>query len=211
MQTTTQNSNSSTLTHTARLTLTAMFGALAAVLMLFELPIFFTLPFIMLDFSDIPVVLGAYMLGPISGIVIGFIKIALNFVLNGTTTVGIGELANLTFTLAYVIPAGLIYKFKRTKKGAVLSLIAATLIASVVAVIFDWYMMFPFYLNVSTDLTMDTLIAMASKGNPLVNGAGSLMWLSVFPANLLKYTLASLITFFAYSPLRKLINSVMQK
>ena len=211
MQTTTQNSNSSTLTSTAKLTLTAMFGALAAILMLFEFPIFFTLPFIKLDFSDIPVVLGAYMLGPISGIVISLIKIALNFVLNGTTTVGIGELANLTFTLAYVIPASLIYKVKRTKKGAVLSLIAATVIASVVAVIFDWYMMFPFYLNVSTDLTMDTLIAMASKGNPLVKDAGSLMWLSVFPANLLKYTLASLITFFVYSPLRKLINSVMQK
>lgn len=207
----TQSSNTSTISTTAKLTITAMFGALAAILMLLEIPIFFTLPFIKLDFSDIPVILGAYMLGPLWGCVIGGIKVALNFVLNGTTTVGIGELANLTFTLAYVIPAGLIYNLKRTKKGAVLSLIVSTLIASVVAVIFDWYMMFPFYLNVSTDLTMESLIAMASKSNPLVNGAGSMMWLSVFPANLLKYACASVITFFVYSPLRKLINSVTHK
>ena len=203
--------NSQSITTTAKLTITAMFGALAAILMLFELPIFFTLPFIMLDFSDVPVILGAYMLGPLWGCVIGFIKIALNFVLNGTTTAGIGELANLIFTLAYVLPASLIYRFKRTKKGAVLSLIAGTLIASVVAVIVDWYMMFPFYLNAFTDLSMESLIAMHVGSNPLVKDAATMMWLSVFPANLLKYTLASVITFFVYSPLRKLINSVTHK
>lgn len=195
-------------TTTARLTLAAMFGALAAILMLFELPILFTLPFIKLDFSDIPVILGAYMLGPLWGAVIAFVKIALNFVLNGTTTVGIGELANLLFTLAYVLPAGIIYRFKRTKKGAVLSLIAGTLIASVSAVILDWFVVFPFYISVSSSLTMDAVIGMASDTNPLVNNAFTMMIFSVFPANLLKYTLASVITFFAYAPLRKLINSL---
>lgn len=195
-------------TTTTRLTLAAMFGALAAILMLFELPILFTLPFIKLDFSDIPVILGAYMLGPLWGAVIAFVKIALNFVLNGTTTVGIGELANLLFTLAYVLPAGIIYRFKRTKKGAVLSLIAGTLIASVSAVILDWFVVFPFYISVSSSLTMDAVIGMASDTNPLVNNAFTMMIFSVFPANLLKYTLASVITFFAYAPLRKLINSL---
>jgi len=207
----TKSNNSQSISTTAKLTITAMFGALAAILMLFEIPIAFTLPFIMLDFSDVPVILGAYMLGPLWGCVIGFIKIALNFVLNGTTTVGIGELANLIFTLAYVLPASLIYRVKRTKKGAVISLIVGTLIASVVAVIVDWYMMFPFYLNAFTDLSMESLIAMNAENNPLVKDAATMMWLSVFPANLLKYTLASAITFFVYSPLRKLINSVTHK
>ena len=87
----TKSSNPQSISTTARLTITAMFGALAAILMLFELPIFFTLPFIKLDFSDIPVILGAYMLGPLWGCIIGGIKIALNFVLNGTVTAGIGE------------------------------------------------------------------------------------------------------------------------
>ncbi|MBQ9766573.1 MAG: ECF transporter S component [Lachnospiraceae bacterium] len=198
-------------TATAKLTLTAMFGALAAVLMLFEFTIPFTLPFIKLDISDVPVILGAYMLGPFWGCVIAFIKIAMNFLLNGTTTVGVGELANLLFTLAYVLPAGVLYRYKRTKKMAVLSLIASTLIASVIAVILDWFVVFPFYLSVSSDLTMDVVIGMAAGVNPLVKNAVTMMWLSVFPANLLKYTCASVLTFLLYAPLRKLINSVTQK
>lgn len=207
MQTSKPKDTSVTITTTARLTLTAMFGALAAVLMLFSFPIFFTLPFIKLDISDVPVILGTYMLGPLWGIVIAFVKIALNFVLNGTTTVGIGELANLLFTLAYILPAGIIYRYRRTRRGAVLSLIAGTLIASAAAVILDWFVVFPFYISVSSSLTMDAVIGMASKANPMVSGAGTMMLFSVFPANLLKYTLASVITFFAYAPLRKLINA----
>lgn len=207
MQTSKPKDTSVTITTTARLTLTAMFGALAAVLTLLSVPIFFTLPFIKLEISDVPVILGTYMLGPLWGIAIAFIKIALNLVLNGTTTVGVGELANLLFTLAYILPAGIIYRYRRTKQGAVLSLIAGTLIASVAAVILDWLLVFPFYISVSSSLTMDAVIGMAAGANPLVKDAGTMMLLSVFPANLLKYTLASVITFFAYAPLWKLINS----
>ena len=206
----TKSSNPQSISTTARSTITAMFGALAALLMLFELPIFFTLPFIKLDFSDVPVILGAYMLGPLWGCVIGIIKIALNFVLNGTITGGIGELANLMFTLAYVLPASLIYRVKRTKGGAVVSLISATVVASVIAVILDWFVVFPVYMKVF-GLDMPTLLAMSTENNPLVKNAGSLMWFSVFPANLLKYACASVITFFVYSPIRKLINSVTHK
>lgn len=210
MQTSAQKSNKSTTSTTALLTLTAMFGALAAVLMLFELPIFFTLPFIKLDFSDVPVILGAYMLGPLWGCAIGGIKIALNFAMNGTITAGIGELANLMFTLAYVLPACLIYRVKRTKSGAVLSLVIATAFASVVAVILDLLVVFPVYMK-AFHLDMKTLIGMGSKALPVVKSEASLMWLSVFPANLLKYTCASVIAFFVYSPLRKLINTVTHK
>ncbi len=206
----TKSSNPQSISTTAKLTITAMFGALAALLMLLEFPIFFTLPFIKLDFSDVPVILGAYMLGPLWGCVIGGIKIALNFVLNGTITGGIGELANLMFTLAYVLPASLIYRVKRTKSGAVVSLIAATVIASVVAVILDWFVVFPVYMK-AFHLDMETILGMATGANSLVKNEGTLMWLSVFPANMLKYACASIITFFVYSPLRKLINSVTHK
>ena len=76
----TKSSNPQSVSTTAKLTITAMFGALAALLMLLEFPIFFTLPFIKLDFSDVPVIFGAYMLGPLWGCVIGAINVALNFV-----------------------------------------------------------------------------------------------------------------------------------
>lgn len=205
----TQNKrNSQSVQFTAKLAITAMFGALAALLMLVELPIFFTLPFIKLDFSDVPVILGAYTLGLPYGCAVGFIKIALNFMLNGTATGGIGELANLLFTLAYVIPAVLVYQRLRTKKGAILSLSLATIFASIAAVVLDWIWIFEVYMD-AFGLDMKTLLGMASGTNSLVKDEFSLMMVSVFPANLLKYFLESVITFFAYSPLRRLINSFM--
>lgn len=206
----TKSSNTQTVSTTAKMTLTAMFGALASLLMLLEFPIFFTLPFIKLDFSDVPVILGGYMLGPVWGCIIGGIKIGMNFILNGTMTGGIGELANLLFTLAYALPASLIYRVMRTKKGAVISLIVSTVFASVAAVILDWLVVFPVYMK-AFHLDMETILGMATGANSLVKSEWTLMWLSVFPANMLKYALASVITFFVYSPLRKLINSVTHK
>ena len=199
---------------TLALTLTAMFGALAAVLMLFELPIVFTLPFIKLDFSDIPVVLGAYTLGPLYGCAIAFIKIALNFLLDGSTSVGVGEIANFFFSISYCIPAVVLYRLKRSKRGAVLSLILGTFTASITAVLLDWFLVFPFYLKVSTSLTMESILAMASSVNPLVKDPFTMMLFSIFPANLFKFTIESILAYFAYMPLRKLINSIsvqMQK
>jgi len=206
----TKSSNPQSISTIAKMTLTAMFGALASLLMLLEFPIFFTLPFIKLDFSDVPVILGGYMLGPVWGCVIGGIKIGMNFILNGTMTGGIGELANLLFTLAYVLPASLIYRVMRTKKGAVISLLVSTVFASVAAVILDWLVVFPVYMK-AFHLDMETILGMATGANSLVKNEATLMWLSVFPANMLKYALASVITFFVYSPLRKLINSVTHK
>ena len=69
----------------------AMLGAVATVLMLFEFPIpFLAPPFYELDFSEVPVLIGAFAMGPIAGIAIEAVKILLNFVLNGTITAGVG-------------------------------------------------------------------------------------------------------------------------
>ena len=64
------------------LVLIALFGALAAILMLFEIPLTFIVPeFIKLDFSELPVVLGAFMMGPVEGIFIATVKVLLKLVL----------------------------------------------------------------------------------------------------------------------------------
>lgn len=198
--------NNSAKNNTLKLTLTAMFGALAAVLMLFEIPIFFTLPFIKLDFSDIPVVFGAFSLGPVCGIAIAFIKCALNLVLNGTVTVGVGEIANFLFAVGYLLPAIFVHRFVKSKKGVVLSLLTATIAASVIAAVLDWLLVFPFYLRVSSNLTMETVVNMAIANNPLVKDEFTMFALSVFPANLFKYGIESVITFLAYMPLRRVLR-----
>lgn len=102
---------------TKNVVLMGMFGALAGVLMVFEIPLPFLAPsFYGLDISEVPVLVGTFALGPVAGAVIEVVKILVKLVLKPTSTGFVGELANLTFGCAMVIPAGLIYQFKKTRK-----------------------------------------------------------------------------------------------
>ena len=88
----------------------AMLGAVATVLMLVEFPLpFIAPPFYELDFSEVPILVGAFAMGPLAGVAIEAIKILLNFVINGTITAGVGEFANFILGCAFLLPASLIY------------------------------------------------------------------------------------------------------
>ena len=116
----------------------AMLGAVATVLMLFEFPIpFLAPPFYELDFSEVPVLIGAFAMGPIAGIAIEAVKILLNFVLNGTITAGVGEIANFLVGCAFLLPAALVYRKKKTRKHAILGMIAGTVIMTTVACVLN--------------------------------------------------------------------------
>ena len=87
----------------------AMLAAVATVLMLWEVPMPFIAPsFYKIDLSEVPIMIGAFAMGPLAAAVIELIKILLNFVLNGTTTAGVGELGNFIMGCALVMPAGFI-------------------------------------------------------------------------------------------------------
>ena len=95
----------------------AMLGAISTVLMLFEFPLpFLAPPFYELDFSEVPVLIGAFAMGPVAGIAIEAVKVLLNFVLNGTITAGVGEMANFIVGCAFLLPASFLYRRKKNKE-----------------------------------------------------------------------------------------------
>ena len=103
---------------TKKMVLTAVLGAISGILMLLEFPLPLIPPFVKMDFSELPVVLGGFIMGPLNGSLIAVIKIVLNFLLNGTSTAGVGEIANLIYSLGYMLPAVFIYhKFRSKKRG----------------------------------------------------------------------------------------------
>ena len=63
---------------------------------------------------------GCFAMGPLAGAVIELVKILLNFVLTGTDTAGVGELANFIIGCSLCVPAGLIYRRNRTRKNALI-------------------------------------------------------------------------------------------
>lgn len=185
---------------TKNLTMIAMFSAISAVLMVFEIQLPFSPSFIKFDFSDLPVMLGGFLIGPFAGGIIAFMKILLHFLLNGTTSFFVGDLSNLLLTLSFVLPASFIYQQKKTKKTTIQGLLVSIICTSLLAIIFNLFLAFPLYLKV-LNLKMVDLINMIHVVNPLVKDVFTMIIFSLLPFNLFKYSIVSMITMLSYKKL----------
>ena len=185
---------------TKNLTMIAMFSAISAVLMVFEIQLPFSPSFVKFDFSDLPVMLGGFLIGPFAGGIIAFMKILLHFLLNGTTSFFVGDLSNLLLTLSFVLPASFIYQQKKTKKTAIQGLLVSIICTSLLEIIFNLFLIFPLYLKV-LNLKMVDLINMIHVVNPLVKDVFTMIVFSLLPFNLFKYSIVSMITMLSYKKL----------
>jgi len=190
-----------------RLTIIAMLSAVAVILNLLSFPLWFAPSFYKLDFSELPVLIGAFALGPIAGTTIEAVKILLNLVINGTSTAFIGEIANFVVGCAFVIPAAIVYYHKRTKKGAIIALSAGTVVNLVVACCMNAFVLIPVY----ADMFHMDVIAAGTKVNSLISDMTTFVLLAVAPFNLIKAVAVSLVTAFIYKPISRLISAVKDK
>ncbi len=185
-------------------TLMGMFGALGAVLMLFEFPLPFIAPsFYELDLSEIPVLVGAFSMGPVAGAVIEFVKILVKLVIKPTSTGFVGEFANICIGCSLVIPAALIYQFKRTKKGAVIGMVVGTVCMALVGAVLNALVMLPFYSNF---MPLETILEMGAEINPAISNVWTFAFLAVAPFNLVKGVIVSLITTLVYKRISIMIH-----
>lgn len=190
---------------TKTITAVAMLGALSAILMLFEFKIPLAPTFVSMDFSDVPIMLGGFLLGPLAGFLIVTLKIFLNLILNGTSTMFIGELANFILSVAFVLPAAFIYKKEKTRKDAIRGLIISTISTSILALVLNLFFIFPLYASLF-GLSMENIVEMAKVANPLVTNVTSMMLFSLLPFNLFKYGVVSLIVIASYKKLSHLFS-----
>ena len=182
-----------------------MLGAIAVVLMLFEIPLPFAPPFYEIDFSEVPVLVGCFALGPVAGALIEFVKILLNLVINGSATAGVGELANFCIGCSFCIPAGIIYKRKKTKKGAMLGLISGTFIMTFLGCFINAYIMLPTYAK-AFKIPIEGLIEMGTKVNASITDLFTFVMFAVVPFNMLKGVLVSVIVILIYKKISPIIK-----
>lgn len=174
-----------------------MLGAIAVVLMLFEIPLPFAPAFYEIDFSEVPVLIGTFAIGPLAGAAIELIKILLNFMINGTQTAGVGEVANFLIGCALAVPAGLIYRKKKTRKGAIVGMAAGTVFMTAAGCILNAYVLLPAY-AVCFELPIDSLVAMGTAVNGNITSLFTFVAFAVAPFNLLKGILVSVVVFLIY-------------
>ena len=186
----------------------AMLGALATVLMLFEFPLpFIAPPFYEMDLSEVPVLIGAFALGPLAGVIIELLKILLNLVINGTDTYFVGEIANFAMGLVFVLPASLIYKRTKTKKTAIVGLAVGSFSMVVLGCFINAYVMIPTY-SVLYGMPLDAIVGMAAKIHSFIDTLFEFVLVCVAPFNLLKGIIVSIVTILVYKPLRRLIEKI---
>ena len=174
-----------------------VFGAIAAVLMYLEFPLPFAPAFYKLDFSEVPVLIGTFSLGPLAGIAIEFVKILIHFLIKGTQTAGVGEAANFAVGCAFILPAGIIYKMHKTKKNAVIGMAAGTLVMAFAGAFFNAFVVLPAY-AAAFHMQLDALVAMGTEVNPSINSLFTFVLFAVVPFNLVKGVLVSVVTWLLY-------------
>lgn len=185
--------------------LIGMLGGMAGILMLFRTPLPFMPPFMDFDLASLPEMIGGFALGPVAAVFIVLVKILVKLAIVGTNSMFTGEISNIILSLAYVLPAVLIYDHHKSKRSAITGMLCGSCICALTAVFTNILIIIPFYVNLY-GMNMNDIIMMCQAVNPYVSNTVMLALLGIIPFNLMKCGAASLITMLLYkkiSPLMK--------
>lgn len=192
---------------TRKITMIGLFSALAVILHMFDFPVPFLAPgFYKLDFSEIPALVGAFAFGPVAGVMIEFCKILLKLVIKGTSTAFVGDLANFVIGCSLVLPASILYMFKKTKKTAIAACVAGSLIMTVFGTAFNGVYLLPAFSKLF-GMPMEAIIAAGAQINGNIHGVVSFVIFAVAPINIIKSVAASGITMLIYKPLSPILKN----
>ena len=190
---------------TRKIAVIGVFSAISAVLMLFEFPVPFAPPFYELDFSEIPALIGAFAFGPVAGVMIEFCKILLKLLVKGTSTAFVGDFANFVIGCSFILPASIIYLYKKSRKSALIGSITGTLIMTVFGTAFNAIYLLPTF-AVLYHMPMEDIIAMGTAINGHINGVVSLVIICVAPLNLIKGATVTIVTMLVYKKLSPVLK-----
>lgn len=192
-------------TNTKVIAKVGVLAAVATLLMLLDFPLWFAPSFYKLDFSEVPVLLGAFALGPAAGAMIEFVKILLNFVLNGTDTGGIGEFGNLLIGLSFIVPAGYIYKKHKSFKSAIMGMMVGTISLAIVGAFLNYFLLLPVYSKIY-GAPIQAFIDMAKALNPAIVDLKTFIMYAVVPFNIFKGFVTSAIVILIYKKLSPILH-----
>jgi len=183
---------------TRRLCIIAICSAIAAVLHILDFPLPFLAPeFYKLDFSELPVMLCGFYLGPSAAVVCEAVKILLKLLLKGTSTAFVGDFANFVVGCSLVLPAAIVYHTKKSRTSALWGLVLGTVCLTAFGSFFNAVYLLPKFSQLY-GLPLDTIIGMGSAVNSRISNLQSFVMLAVAPLNLIKGTMISVLTLLLY-------------
>ena len=189
-----------------KLVMTAMLSAVSLVLMFVEFPIPALIPsFIKMDISELPALVGSFSLGPVAGIVICLLKNLLHILIKGTSSAGVGELCNFLLGVCFVVPAGLIYKYRHGRKGAIIGCFVGAAIMAVLSVPVNYFITYPAYVKFY-GLPLEAIIGMYKAILPSVDSLLECLTIFNLPFTFVKGLLDAAITILVYKRISPFIK-----
>ena len=181
-----------------RISIIGICSALAAVLHMMDFPLLFLAPeFYKLDFSELPVMLCGFFLGPSAAVACEGVKILLKLLMKGTSTAFVGDFANFAVGCSLVLPAVILYHIHKSRKSATAGLIVGTLVLTVFGSAFNAIYLLPKFAQLY-GMPLDAIINMGSKIHASITDVTTFVLLCVAPLNLIKGVMISILTLLLY-------------
>ena len=187
----------------SKITYTAVFAAIATVLMYIEFPLPFMPPFLKVDLSGAVVLIGAFIFGIGPAITMIGIKDLIH--LTQSQTGGSGELADFLMLSTLVIVAVLLYRAHKSRKMAAVGCVIGSVAMACMGMLTNYFLIIPFYSAVG--MPIDAILGACAAVNPAINGMGAYLLIGVLPFNLIKGAILTVITMLAYKKLSTFIKS----
>lgn len=181
-----------------RVSIVGICAAIATVLHMMDFAVPFLAPgFYKLDFSELPVLLAGFYLGPSATVACEGIKILLKLLLKGTSTAFVGDLANFVVGCTFVLPATIWYHVHKSKHSAVIGLAIGTVCMTIFGTAFNAVYLLPKFAQLY-GMPLEVIIGMGTAIHASISGVGSFVFMCVAPLNLLKGTVVSVLTLLLY-------------
>ncbi len=196
-----QNPTAKRFFNPRKMAVTAILAAVATVLMFLSFSVPVIPSFVKLDFSELPALIAAFSMGPLSGVAVCFVKNLVNVIMSYSA--GVGELCNFLLGAAFVLPAGLIYKKRRDRTGALIGSLVGAAAMAIFSLPLNYFLVYPAY---SLLMPMEEVLKLYQAINPNVgNLFDALLWFNT-PFTFVKGLLDVAVTFLVYKKLSPILK-----
>ena len=178
-----------------RIAYIATFTAISFALRFLQFPILPAVPFLKFDFSDAFILICAYALGPVAGIIAGVMKEVI-YGIAFTGSAFVGEIANIIILIPFILIPSIMYKKHKGIKSVLFWLAVACVVRTIWSIPVNLLLNFPAFMGFNWELGMSMFWKVW-------------YWATLF--NLIKNIILGVVVMLLYKSVSRLIHLINSK
>lgn len=159
------------------------------------------------EISDSLILIGGFVLGPTAVAYMQLVKVLLSFLITGTETGGVGEIASFLMGISYSLPVAILFQKKKDITSAIVAIVLGVTSLAIIGGLLNYFFIIPAF-SESYGLPIDVIVGMGTAVNPKITTLEELILLANVPFNVLKGGVNGIISILLYKPVIKLITKI---